>query len=283
MLRSTTKSFISFTKNPLIIFFIISILILLIDNTLFYDRQSNNVSINKENLRKFVNVQYGLDNVDMINGYINSLDVDKKKSLINDYLTNEALYNFAINRSLDKNDEELKSVITAKAKNIVEMMVNAEQPIPSLNEAKTYFNQKAHNYNKPETYDLVIVNRHHDDPSLINSLQENKYSLRQLVQMSNLANFDKILRDTDTATIEAIFGHDQAITITNLEDGTWFGPYKTNAGFHWIKKQTQPAFNPDFESIKDQVIADLYQSRIDERYQQIIDDLIGQLSVRTEV
>ncbi|WP_337983911.1 hypothetical protein [Vibrio inusitatus] len=258
-------------------------MILLIDNTLFYDRQSNNVSVNKENLRKFVNVQYGLDNVDMINGYINSLDKDKKKSLINDYLTNEALYNFALNRSLDRNDEELKSVITAKAKNIVEMMVNAEQPIPSFNEAKTYFHQKAHNYNKPETYDLVIVNRGDDDPSLISSLRENKYSLRQLVQMSDLADFDKILRDTDTATLEAIFGHDQTIKIINLEDDTWFGPYKTNVGLHWIKKQTQPAFNPDFESIKDQVIADLYQSRIDARYQQIIDDLIDQLSVRTEV
>ncbi|GAM60327.1 hypothetical protein JCM19232_660 [Vibrio ishigakensis] len=83
--------------------------------------------------------------------------------------------------------------------------------------------------------------------------------------------------------MEARFGAKQAALIISQQDDTWVGPYATGLGFHWMKKQTIPAVNPDFESIKDQVIADLYQLKIDERYQQIIDELIGQLSVRKEV
>ncbi|WP_261836333.1 peptidylprolyl isomerase [Vibrio ishigakensis] len=283
MKHSTFKSLISFTKHPLIIFFVISIGILAIDNTLFYDRQSNKVLVNKDTLRKFVNVQYGIDNADMINGYIDSLDEEKKKTLIDEYLTNEALYNFAMNRSLDKNDEELKSVITAKSKNIIEMMVNAEQPIPSIKEAKAYFEAGNHNYQMQETYDLVLINKKNRDASLTGLLREQKPTLRQLVQMSDIAQFDKVLRQADRSDLEARFGAKQAALIISQQDGTWVGPYATELGFHWMKKQTRPAVNPDFESIKDQVIADLYQLKIDERYQQIIDELIGQLSVRKEV
>ncbi|GAM60326.1 hypothetical protein JCM19232_659 [Vibrio ishigakensis] len=102
----------------------------------------------------------------MINGYIDSLDDEKKEFLIEEYLTNEALYNFAMNRSLDKNDEELKSVITAKSKNIIEMMVNAEQPIPTIKEARAYFEAGNHNYQMQETYDLVLINKKSLMPAL---------------------------------------------------------------------------------------------------------------------
>ncbi|MGR5542430.1 hypothetical protein ACPV5V_28170, partial [Vibrio campbellii] len=89
------------------------------------------MTVSNENLRKYVNVNYGLDNVSMIQSYIDALDSVDKDALIKEYLENEALYYFALNRSLDKDDEELKSVITSKSKNVIEMMVNAEQALPN--------------------------------------------------------------------------------------------------------------------------------------------------------
>lgn len=283
MKPSTTNNLISYFKKPLIIFFIVSTTILVVDNTLFYDKQSNKVVVSQDNLRKFVNVKYGLDNMEMINRYIDSLDKDKKDFLVNEYLINEALYNFAINRSLDKNDEELKSVITAKSQNVIEMMVNAEQPLPTIDEARNFFEKGDHDYNKQETYDLVIINKLKNDPSLTVTLREQDPSLRQLVQMSDVMNFDKVIRDSEKKQLQELFGLKQSVELLSYNDDVWSGPYTTDSGYHWVKKQTHPANTPQFDQIKDRVIADLYQQKIDERYQAIIQDLIGQLNVRSEV
>ncbi|GEM80471.1 peptidylprolyl isomerase [Vibrio superstes] len=283
MVQLLIKKTGGYFKSPLFIFLIISIGILIIDNTLFYDRQSNKVVVSQDNLRKFVNVQYGLDNADMINQYINTLDEDKKELLISEYITNEALYNFAINRSLDKNDEELKSIITAKSKNIIEMMVNAEKPLPSINEAKRFFEDGTHNYHKSETYDLVLVNKKNNNPNLSEILSKEPLSLRQLVGMSDVVNFEKIFRNADPDRLISSFGEIQSAAILDQKDGTWSGPYTTDKGYHWIRKETIPATSPDFETIKDQVISDLYQQRIDERYQVLIQELIGQLRVKSDV
>ncbi|MGF1702092.1 peptidyl-prolyl cis-trans isomerase [Photobacterium makurazakiensis] len=270
-------------RQPLAIFFLIALCVLVIDKTILFDRQSNNVLINQDNLRKFVNVKYGLDNASMINSYINALEGEQKDKLINEYLTNEALYNFALNRSLDKNDEDLKSVITAKSQNIIEMMINAEQPIPSLEDAKQYFIDNNDQYVKGESFNLMLINRKNESKTLLEKLQNEPLTLRQAVGLSDIINFDKVFRQADITTIKDVFGQEQATQIITQKDDDWSGPYKTQSGYHWVKVNRNPAQSPDFDSVKEQVINDLYNEKVEVRLQQIIADLIGQLNIRSDI
>ncbi len=282
-MKKSSKLIIDIAKQPLVIFFLISIGILIIDSTLFYDKQHDNVLVNQENLRKFVNVQYGLDNSGMIISYINSLDSEGKDELINEFLTTEALYSFALNNGLDKNDEDLKSVIAAKSKNVLQMMANAEQEIPNVQETESFFDDNTHLYIKDESYNLTLVNKEKNDPHLLAKLNSQDHSMRTIVSFSDTMNFNKVFRSIDKNSISGLFGHHQQAQILTQDQDKWYGPYPTEGGYHWIKLNTNPAIKPQFDDVKKQVLNDLYELKVEQRYQKTVSDLINNLNIRTDV
>ncbi|WP_264876675.1 hypothetical protein [Vibrio agarivorans] len=277
------KKFNALIKQPMIIFSLVALVILIVDETLLFDAQSRNVTVSNENLRKYVNVNYGLDNVSMIQSYIDSLDSVDKDALINEYLENEALYYFALNRSLDKDDEELKSVITSKSKNVIEMMVNAEQAPPNDREAKAYFNQHRERYDLGQTYNLMMVNRHDEKAELTEELNSKKHTLRQIVSLSNNHGLDKVYRDIHQQNIIEIFGEEIAKNISQQERDIWHGPYQLENSHHWIKIEENELQSVEYADVADRVKNDLYQELVDLGYQTIIKDLISQMRVRKSV
>lgn len=267
-------------KQPLFIFFAVALAVLITDNFLLFERQSKNVVVNDRTLSSFINVNYGLDNAQMISSYLRSLDEQERQELEARFLENEALYHFAISRALDKNDEELKSIISAKARNVVEMMVNAEQGLPSTTEAKQFFEQNRHRYTRGERYNLLIVNRSAPSEEILHTLQNEQPTIRQVVSLSNLPNLEKVLREAEPQQIEAQFDAQLASNILQQTDGNWYGPYQSEKGFHWVKLDRLAPVDVEFQQIEEQVKQDLYQQQVDSRYQALINDLVAQLNIR---
>ncbi|WP_026971932.1 peptidyl-prolyl cis-trans isomerase [Aliagarivorans marinus] len=267
-------------KQPLFIFFAVALAVLITDNFLLFERQSKNVVVNDRTLSSFVNVNYGLDNAQMISSYLRSLDEQERQELETRFLENEALYHFAISRALDKNDEELKSIISAKARNVVEMMVNAEQGLPSTAEAKQFFEQNSQRYTRGERYNLLIVNRSAPSEEILHTLQNEQPTIRQVVSLSNLPNLEKVLREAEPQQIETQFDTQLASDILQQTDGNWYGPYQSDKGFHWVKLDRLAPVDVEFQQIEEQVKQDLYQQQVDSRYQALINDLVAQLNIR---
>ncbi|MDR9826537.1 peptidylprolyl isomerase, partial [Vibrio sp. FNV 38] len=270
MTNSINTKIKQLVKQPLVTFSLIALSILVIDETLLFEAQESNVTVNNSNLRTYVNVNYGLDNVDLIQSYIDSLDNDAKESLINEYLENEALYYFALNRSLDKNDEDLKSVISAKSKNVIEMMVNAEQSIPDDKQTKAFFDDNIDRYMPGQTYNVLLVNRDDDVLDLDITLNKSDPTLRKVVSYSNNNTLSKVYRDVNINKLSNVFGESIASEIIAQETNTWKGPYQLNDSFHWVKLDINPSTVTDFSKIKSKVKQDLYEHLVELRYQEVI-------------
>jgi hypothetical protein len=221
---------------------------------------------------------------------LDGLSADARKTLIDDYVREEALDREAIALGLDAGDYVIRQRRVQKAEFLAEA---AAQPAePSVAEVRTYFAARTAQYQSPPAATLTHVfvsakERSEEEAraaalALLDQLQRDgagftdapRYGDRFLFHKNYVERTDDYIR-SQLGAVATAAAFDPAAPL-----GEWSGPYASEHGEHLIFVTARaPARIPPLEEIEEIVRADL----IEERRQQAIDAAIDAIVKRYRV
>lgn len=216
-----------------------------------------------------------------------SLNADARKSLIDDYVREEALDREAIALGLDAGDYVIRQRRVQKAEFLAEAAAQPGEPSPA--EVEAYFAANAARYASPPAATLTHVfvsakERSQEEAlaaalALLDQLKKDgagfedapRYGDRFLFHKNYVERTDDYIR-SQLGPLATTAAFDPATPL-----GEWSGPYASEHGEHLIFVTARaPARIPPLEEIEEIVRADL----IEERRQQAIDAAIDTIVKR---
>ena len=196
-------------------------------------------------------------------------------SLIDNEIREEVYYRQALKMNLDHNDELIRRRMNQKLDFISSDLVQMQEPTDAVLQA--YYVKHKSKYLLQASYSFSHIyfnadKREHakaDALALLPSLPATDNNLSALTKLGDAFAFAYHTNDALAKEIDAQMGEGFAAALANLPIGKWSGPVLSGFGAHLIFiNAVKPASEPDFESIKAQLLNDYryeYQQQFNQK------------------
>jgi hypothetical protein len=254
-------------RNKLFIFFIIGILLYLIDIGLNSD-EDKNIYISDQEVISLINAwksQVGREPTD-----------DEISRIINNLVQEEILYREALNLGLEREDKIIKRRLAQKISFLKQESILKDF---SQKEIIDFYKANRDKYYVPGLYTFT----HKFFSSSSNSKERAQNHLNnsnRLYENSDPFFLGKNFAETSSLEINSNFGSNFSLYFENSPINQWIGPYKSSFGHHnlFITEYT-PGFHPNLDDIYDQVMVDLNQLKRDSAISDFIKEVGSDYSV----
>lgn len=219
-------------------------------------------------------------------------------NLVDDYVREEIYYREAVASGLDKGDSIIRRRLVEKMEFLSQEVASGE---PSDKELQDYFD---HNREKFELPAQVAFTHIYFSPSkrgaalqadATRSLDQLRNSNSNVDQVSRLGDAFMLQNEYPLQTaeeIQSLFGVEFSKAIFKSRPGEWEGPIRSSYGLHLVRiTQYQPAHSPDLKDVRERVVTDFkndrlqaaterYYARLRQRYQVSLDEAGVAVSAR---
>ena len=248
----------------IIVFFVLGLLIFLLDITLNSQEDSKDIYISDQELTSLLGAwqsQVGRPPSD-----------EEIVNIINNFVKEEILYREALLLGLDQEDRIIKRRLAQKITFLKQETIPDD---PSQEELGKFFDQNKKNYFVPTTYSFS----HHYFSKETNAKERANNAL-QAFQQNNVALkgdpffLGKNFYQNSEDEIKKNFGELFFSTIENLSLNEWSGPHESVFGQHIILlKEVQNGFSPPLEK----VLIKVQQDYLSQAQDQAIDEYINEI------
>ncbi|MGF1684078.1 peptidyl-prolyl cis-trans isomerase [Photobacterium minamisatsumaniensis] len=249
-------------------FFILGIAIFTIDSVLFTNENPKNIIINERNIYSYLNDKFELHEKKQADNYLHQLSESEKKSLINSFIDEQLLYQFALSNQLEKSDGQIKSFISEKGQELLKIVANGQVSPVSEEEVEQYYHQNFNRYASEARYNFEV--RHYPLSSSAIAQQEkialNKGGHVPLQRHEGIdLPFIEYNQTHDRLNQRYSEGFVNQLQKRKLEPTqTWFGPIKGKNSLHLVKLT---AYTPKKITTLDAVSAPIRQELLLQKQQ----------------
>jgi len=214
---------------------------------------------------------------------------DELRSIVDDYVLEEALYREGLAMGLDRNDTVIRRRIRQKMEFVVADLVESKSPTET--ELREWFDERREDYRIAASYSFRQVFL---DPGLRGDAVH-KDAERLLKQLEGLANLelarefgDRILLefaflDVETTALQSTFGDGFAAELSQLPLGRWSGPIASAFGLHLIYLSERAESRlPAFEEVRREIVRDFEYHQTDAAQLRLEEELLGRYEVTVE-
>ena len=212
------------------------------------------------------------------------------RNLIEDYVREEVYYREAIASGLDKGDSIIRRRLVEKMEFLSQEVATGE---PSEKELQDYFDLNREKFQLPAQVAFTHI---YFSPSkrgaaleadATRSLGQLRNSDNSVDQVSRLGDAFMLQNEYPLQTpeeIQSLFGVEFSKAIFKSRPGEWEGPIRSSYGLHLVRiNQYQPAHAPELNDVRERVVTDFkndrlqaaterYYARLRQRYQVRIDE-----------
>lgn len=198
---------------------------------------------------------------------------EELKSLVEQNIRQEVLYQEALKMNLDHNDQIIKRRLAQKMNFLSNDLATIKEP--SDEELRAYLEQNLENYLLPAVYSLYQISFSHDyhkNPKKMAESTLEKYGHLEpdaLQQKGDPLPFDFFLDGIDVDRLDRTFGMNFTKGLEAQGMGSWSGPVRSGYGWHlvYITEKRGPEA-PEFEQVKNALITDFeyeHQKKVNEQ------------------
>lgn len=247
---------IKWYKEPLLHFTILGV-ILFILNTIFNPKVPNTekktIHITKNEIDKLKLFWQKKHN--------NAPTKKELDNILKHYISNEVLYQKALEMKLDKHDSNIKQILIDKLKNISNNTVNINTV--SEEDLKEYFlKNQTKFFKKPDikmTFGHLYLNpKNHKNinkiaQSLVYSIQNIPYT-QSMLEKGDTFYRDHYFKNVSAKKLSKVFSYSFIRTLEKLPERQWSRPLKSEFGVHLVymfeKNETHTTYNDIKEKVK---------------------------------
>lgn len=254
----------------IIVFFIIGLVIFLLDIGLNSQEDSKDIYVSDQELTSLLSAwqsQVGRPPSD-----------EEIVNIINNLVQEEILYREALLLGLDQEDRIIKRRLAQKITFLKQETIPDE---PSQEDLKKFFKQNKNNYFVPATYSFS----HHYFSKESNAKERavkafNDYQTNQAELAGDPFFLGKNFYQNSSNDIKKNFGELFFLAIENLTLNEWSGPHESAFGQHIIKlKEVKTGFYPSLEQVLLKVQQDYLSQSQDKAIAEYIDEIRSQYRV----
>ena len=255
-------------KNKVFIYFIIGILIYLVDIGLNSDEEKN-IYISDQEVISLINAWKSQDGREPTDNEISRI--------INNLVQEEILYREALSLGLEREDKIIKRRLAQKISFLKQESLLKE---PTKLEISEFYKNNKDNYFISDsftfTHHFFSSDNINSKERALNSLDKNNLSLSK----SDPFFLGKNFADISLEEINSNFGNEFSLYFKNPQINEWIGPYKSSFGYHnlFISNYT-PGFYPDINDIYKELEVDLMQVNRDNAVSNFIKEVSSEYSV----
>jgi hypothetical protein len=180
---------------------------------------------------------------------------EELKSLVDQNIRQEVLYQEALKMNLDHNDQIIKRRLAQKMKFLSNDLATVKDP--SGEELQAYLDENLEEYMLPAVYSLYQVSFSHDyhknpkEKALISLEKLNGLDPESAEKLGDPLPFEFLLDKVDVVQLDRIFGMNFTKGLEVQSLGTWSGPVRSGYGWHLVYiTEKKPPEAPEFEMVK---------------------------------
>ena len=210
-------------------------------------------------------------------------DSSTLENLIQEEIRSEIFYREALRMQLDHNDEIIRRRLRQKYAFLIKD-ISAEQEATE-EELQIFYQQNAAKY---RTQKLLSFNQYYFSPdkrkkpsSVIEGFLKQLKTNPQSTIKDDPSHLPRTLKAKDLSDIRPLFGQDFALRIFQETDTGWLGPIASGYGQHLVEiTAIDTVQQVPFEEIKDQVISDWKDAKLEEFNTKLYQNLQSQYQVK---
>ncbi|HQR94366.1 MAG TPA: peptidylprolyl isomerase [Sediminibacterium sp.] len=211
-------------------------------------------------------------------------------SLIDNEIREEVYYRQALKMNLDHNDELIRRRMNQKLDFITSDLVQMKEPEDSALQAYYLKHKSKYLLQASYTFSHIYFNadkRAHakaDALALLPSLPSTDNNLTALTKLGDSFAFAYHTNEALAKEIDAQMGQGFAAALAGLPVGKWSGPILSGFGAHLIFiNAVKPATEPDFASIKEQLLNDYRYDFQQQFNQKVYDDFKKEYTLKLTI
>jgi hypothetical protein len=161
---------------------------------------------------------------------LRTLNDIEREEIIEQYITDEILYNEAYRRGLDRGDSRMRRNLILKMRGLLAGEIDA----PSEDDLRGWYEENIDQYMSSDAW--IVQQIYFQDRAAIPANMLEELQAGRVEQQSEALNELRFLNsELATADRSMIFGADASQQITLIDDTHWHGPIQSQSGFHFVK------------------------------------------------
>ncbi len=266
-------------REPLVHFLLIGFGLFAIYGYVSKDQRSdpaNRVVVDRDRLLTFMQYRSRVPRGVPFEDLLDKLSAEDLKTLIDDYVREEALYREAKALNLDKNDYTLRRRLIRQLEFINQGLISSTITL-SEDDLQGYLDSHEDRYYVPPkiTFTHVFVNRdtrgdtqaHRLALEQHKALNESRVPFHEAISRGDRYLYHRNYVSKEADEIASHFGPDMQTQLFALDpdDQHWHGPFRSPYGYHlvMVTKKTE-GYHPPLDEISQRVEQDATQARLEE-------------------
>ncbi len=273
-------------KEPLLHFSVAGALLYLVVGWWNTDSNPNVISVNEDTLAEFYQYRTRSFSPDSKQS-LDRLSENEMQLLIEQFITEEALYREALSLGLDAQDYVIRRRLVQKMEFLTEQTIDE----PELEELKTYFEANQTDYTEPDrltfTHVFISQDRYHEETAkqaldVLDQLQANQTPLHRATEYGDLFPYHTNYVERSEREIAAHFGAEfaQILFADQPTLNRWIGPLESAFGAHLVLIQSHQVGGPkNFSDVLPQVAITYQASRLASRRAAAVAQIVAKYEV----
>lgn len=281
-------------KEPLVHFLAIGIGLFAFYGYVSKDQRSdpaNHVVVDRDRLLTFMQYRSRVPRGVPFEDLLDKLSAEDLKTLIDDYVHEEALYREAKALNLDKNDYTLRRRLIRQLEFINQGLISSTITLSEADLQGYLDTHKDRYYVPPKiTFTHVFLNREiHGDRQAhglaldqLKTLNESRVPFHEALSHGDRYLYHRNYVSKEANEIASHFGPDMQKQLFALDpDGkSWHGPFRSPYGYHLVMvTKTTAGYDPPLEEIGQRVEQDATQARLAEALDRITQSIVDGYTV----
>ena len=267
----------SLLKEPLIHFMLLGILVFTlyqsVGDTGSAFQEANTINVDRQALLRYMQHQAKSFDAERFDTLLDSATVEQRQRLLQDYITEEALYREAKALGLDQNDSIAKRRLVQQLSGIFQGLEALAIEIDKA-ELETHYQQNLASYYEPArlTFTHVFVSTRDKDKvsaaseaqQLLAILNTEKVAFHQALAYGDRFLYHRNYVKREADLVASHFGEvmQQSLLTLPAHKQQWQGPFESPYGYHLVMLTQQIAgFTPPLEAIGDRVRQDALRAK----------------------
>lgn len=281
----------TFLKQPLVHFLLLGGLLFFVYgwlNDSGTTGQSNRIVIDQDRLLEFLQFRNGAFNREAAQQYLLALDDTAYQRLLGDLIREEVLYREALKAGMDSNDYVIKRRLVQKMEYLARGFGVDEESLSDA-ELQAYLEAHLDRYRRlPRiTFTHVFLSADRSDTEQRAADLLEQLNTEQVSSTEGLAYGDRFLyhsnyADRDLNYIASQFGPGfvDALAALQADPDHWQGPIASEYGLHLVMIASKQAGGvPDLTEVRDLVLRDAMQDKLQEQTDAAISNLVDSYQV----
>ncbi|MDN2483501.1 peptidylprolyl isomerase [Vibrio agarivorans] len=227
------KKINNITNDMVIRFILVGIALFITDYLLFDDKRGSQNQVNNQQFYSYLNDRFELHEQSQVEAYLARMSQEQQDELIEQFIDDTLLYQFALDHQLERTDGQLKKAISDKGRELLEIMTYARMAPISDSDVAKYYHDNIERYSKDAQVDMYV--RHYDN------VEHAKQDLSKLnhgehVPLTRVESFTRpfIEYGVGIKDVSRFYSATMADRVFDYqgENSKWFGPFASKDHYH---------------------------------------------------